>query len=72
VAKARKKAKKAKRENALLRYFKETWVELKKVNWPTRREALNLTLIVLAVTTFMAVFLGAIDLFFTWAFGLIL
>jgi len=38
VAKARKKAKKAKRENALLRYFKETWVELKKVNWPTRRE----------------------------------
>ncbi|MCD6554589.1 MAG: preprotein translocase subunit SecE [Chloroflexi bacterium] len=72
MAKARKKAKKAKRENALLRYFKETWVELKKVNWPTRREALNLTLIVLAVTTFMAVFLGAIDLFFTWAFGLIL
>ena len=72
MTKARKKAKKAKRENALLRYFKKTWVELKKVNWPTRREALNLTLIVLAVTTFMAVFLGAIDLFFTWAFGLIL
>jgi len=67
-----KKAKKAKKENAIIRYFKETWVELKKVNWPTRREALNLTLIVLAVTTFMALFLGVIDLFFTWAFSLIL
>jgi preprotein translocase subunit SecE len=72
VTKSRKKASKAKQENAIVRYFKETWVELKKVNWPTRREALNLTLIVLAVTMSMAVLLGVIDLFFTWAFSLIL
>jgi preprotein translocase subunit SecE len=75
VTKSRKKAKKAKqakKENAIIRYFKETWGELKKVNWPTKREALNLTLIVLAVTAFMAIFLGVIDLFFTWAFSLIL
>lgn len=66
------KAKRARQDNAIVRYFKETWVELKKVNWPTRKEALNLTLIVLAVTAFMALLLGAIDLFFTWAFSLIL
>jgi preprotein translocase subunit SecE len=71
VPKVQKK-KQVKKENAIVRYFKETWVELKKVNWPTRREALNLTLIVLAATTFMAALLGVIDLFFTWAFGLIL
>ncbi|MDY7042419.1 MAG: preprotein translocase subunit SecE [Chloroflexota bacterium] len=72
MAKSQKKAKKTKRENAIIRYFKETWAELKKVNWPTRREALNLTLIVLAVTAFMAVFLGVVDLFFSWAFSVIL
>ncbi|MCR4406530.1 MAG: preprotein translocase subunit SecE [Anaerolineae bacterium] len=72
MTKAQKKAKRARQDNAIVRYFKETWVELKKVNWPTRREALNLTLIVLAVTAFMALLLGAIDLFFTWAFSLIL
>ena len=72
MTKSQKKAKGARRDNAVVRYFKETWVELKKVNWPTRREALNLTLIVLAVTAFMALLLGAIDLFFTWAFSLIL
>ena len=72
MAKVQKKAQKTKRDNAIIRYFKETWVELKKVNWPTRREALNLTLIVLAVTIFMAALLGVIDLFFTWTFSLIL
>ncbi len=72
MAKAQKKAQRTKQDNAIVRYFKETWVELKKVNWPTRREALNLTLIVLAVTIFMAALLGVIDLFFTWTFSLIL
>lgn len=66
-----KAKKKSPKENAIVRYFKETWVELKKVSWPTRREALNLTLLVLAATAFMALFLGVIDLFLTWAFGLI-
>jgi preprotein translocase subunit SecE len=48
-------------ENALVRYFKETRAEIRKVSWPTREEATNLTLIVLAVTVAMAVFLGAVD-----------
>lgn len=53
-------------------YFRETWAELKKVRWPTRQEAQNLTLIVLAVTVGMALLLGAMDLFFSWEFtGLI-
>ena len=53
-------------------YFRETWAELKKVRWPTRQEAQNLTLIVLAVTVGMALLLGAMDAFFAWEFtGLI-
>jgi preprotein translocase subunit SecE len=49
------------KENAVVRYFRQTWAELKKVRWPTRREALNLTVIVLAVTVAMSAFLGIVD-----------
>lgn len=60
-----------KRENALIRYFRETRAELRKVTWPTREQAIRLTLIVLAVTTFMAILLGAIDYVFAALFRLI-
>ena len=46
--------------DALTRYFRETRGELRKVTWPTREEAWRLTLIVLAVSAVMAVFLGVI------------
>ena len=49
-----------KQENRLVHYFKETRTELRKVHWPTRNEARNLTLIVLAVTVAMTIFLGVI------------
>ncbi len=51
-------------DNALVRYLKETRAEIRKVSWPTREQAINLTLIVLAVTIAMAIFLGAVDLIF--------
>ena len=49
-------------DNAIVRYFKETRAEIRKVSWPTREEATNLTVIVLGVTVAMAIFLGAVDL----------
>ncbi len=48
----------------IVEYFKDTRGELRKVSWPTRQQATNLTLIVLAVTVVMALFLGAIDYLF--------
>ena len=54
-----------KQDNRLVRYFKETRAELRKVHWPTRKEALNLTLIVLSVTVAMAILLGLLDFIFT-------
>ena len=60
------------RDNVITRYLRETWAELKKVRWPTRQEAQNLTLVVLAVTIGMAAILGLLDAFYTWLFkGLI-
>ena len=44
---------------------------LGKVSWPSRQETTNLTLIVLAVTTFMAALLGLLDYLFAQIFALI-
>ena len=63
---------KSKGENAIVRYLRETWFELKKVSWPTRREAVNLTVVVIVVTTFLAIVLGLMDWFYSWVFGLFL
>jgi preprotein translocase subunit SecE len=58
-----------KQDNRVVHYFKETRAELKKVNWPTRREARNLTIIVLAVTFAMTVVLGLVfDPVAAWLF----
>ncbi len=48
----------------LVEYLKDTRGELRKVSWPTREAATNLTLIVLGVTVAMALFLGAVDFIF--------
>jgi preprotein translocase subunit SecE len=58
-------------DNVVLKYFKETRAELYKVSWPTRKEAVNLTLIVVAVTLVMAVLLGVLDYTFAQLVGLI-
>lgn len=45
----------------IVQFFKEVWVELGKVVWPTRKEALKLTVIVIAFSLAVAAFLGLID-----------
>ena len=52
---------KPKRENAIRRFFRETIGELRKVHWPTWPEARRLTIIVILVLIFMAIFLGLVD-----------
>jgi preprotein translocase subunit SecE len=48
----------------LIEYLKDTRGEIRKTSWPTREQATKLTLIVLAVTLVMAIFLGALDFVF--------
>ena len=50
-----------KKPNAITRYVRETTGELRKVSWPTPREAYQLPLIVLGVMFVMAILLGAVD-----------
>ncbi len=62
---AKTKAKKVKKDNAVIRYLRDTRAELRKVRWPTRQEAWGLTRIVLVVTISMALFLGLLDYLFS-------
>ena len=55
------KDEKPKREGRLARFWRETIGELRKVSWPSRQEAINLTIIVLIVMAIMSLFLYAVD-----------
>jgi len=46
-------------------FLKEVRTEMEKVSWPNRQQALRLTLIVIAVSVVVAVFIGALDYIFT-------
>ena len=56
----------------LVRLVRETVAELRKVNWPTRREAANLTMIVVITLGVMSAILGLLDALFAELFRLIL
>jgi len=43
------------------RFLRESWAELKKVTWPTKREAARLTLAVFIFAIVFAVFIQIID-----------
>ncbi len=47
-------------------YLGEVKAELKKVTWPTRRETINSTYIVLAVVGVVSLFLAMVDGVLAW------
>jgi len=61
-----------KKPNVISRTLRETVAELRKVSWPTRQEATQLTIIVLVVVTAMSAFLGLMDYLFARLVGLVL
>ena len=68
---AKNKPAKKKKTNRLVRWVKETSGELKKVNWPTRKEAWSLTKVVITVMVVMALLLFTLDVGFMRVFELI-
>lgn len=46
-------------------FFKQVWEELAKVTWPTRNEAIRMTLTVIAVSAVVAAFIGGLDFVLT-------
>ena len=52
--------------------FKDMVAELKKVSWPTRKELINYTLIVLAFMAVMAIVIGLLDTAAAWLVSFII
>jgi preprotein translocase subunit SecE len=52
-------------------FFPEVIAELRKAHWPTRQEALRLSILVLVVCAIVGGILGALDLGFTRLFLLL-
>lgn len=58
-----------KKEGRIKRWWKETIGELRKVNWPTPKQAWRLTKIVIVVILIMGALLGGLDFVFTRLIG---
>ncbi|HAR99531.1 MAG TPA: preprotein translocase subunit SecE [Candidatus Moranbacteria bacterium] len=54
--------------NKIIQFFLEAKAEMLKVNWPTKKQTVNYTLLVVAVSLVVAGFLGGLD----WIFSYIL
>jgi preprotein translocase subunit SecE len=56
---------------APVKFVRETYDEIKQVVWPTRNEVIRLTLIVIALSVLIGLYIGALDWIFTKAMELI-
>ena len=56
----------------LIEFLKEARLELKKVSWPTRKEIISATTLVIVLSVAAGLFLGLLDvIFFRTVYGLI-
>ncbi|RJR31704.1 preprotein translocase subunit SecE [Candidatus Parcubacteria bacterium] len=58
--------------NKISTYIKQSRTELKKVIWPSKKETLNHTLLVIGISLGVALFLGLVDYILTLGFEQIL
>ncbi len=49
----------------IIRFLQEAKVELSRVNWPTQKELIQYTVVVVVISFVVAVFLGSLDLLFS-------
>lgn len=58
--------------NAIINYFNECLAELHQVRWPTRNQAIRLSLIVIGFCAVCAFFFGGIDFLMSEAVNFLL
>ncbi len=56
----------------LSNFLKEVRLEVRKINWPTRKETIKFTLVVLGFSTAVAILLGGLDFIFSAILRLII
>ena len=50
--------------NQIVTFLQEAKAELIKVNWPSKKQATNYTILVIGISILGAIFLGSLDYFF--------
>ncbi len=48
--------------NRAVQFVKEAWIELKKVTWPSRKETVGATAVVLVLVMLVSFYLGLVDM----------
>ena len=51
--------------NRLFKYFSDTAAEMKQVTWPTNRQAIFYTILVIVISAIVAVYIGLFDYLFS-------
>jgi len=51
--------------NKVVVFIKESYIELRKVNWPSKKQTINYTIIVVVASIAVALFLGVLDKIFS-------
>jgi len=49
----------------IIAFLKDVKLEMGRVTWPTRNQTIKYTLIVIGMSLFLAIFLGALDFLFS-------
>ena len=57
--------------NRVLTFLREVRVELGKVSWPSRKQLLAYTGVVLGLCLFVAIYLGGLDSLFAWILSVV-
>lgn len=52
--------------NQIVTFIREAKIELLKVNWPTKKQTKNYTILVVVISLIVAAFLGGLDYFFSY------
>ncbi|KKS52642.1 MAG: hypothetical protein UV82_C0006G0012 [Candidatus Magasanikbacteria bacterium GW2011_GWD2_43_18] len=55
----------------LTNYFREALYELHKVTWPTKKQTINYSIVVIAIAIAMAAFFALLDYVFTWLLSIV-
>lgn len=69
---APKSQKQVKFTEKIVKFFKGVWSELKKVHWPTKKEIVTYTSVVLAAVAMVAVLIWVVDSAFSFVLSFIL
>jgi len=56
----------------LTQYIKDSYVELKKVTWPTKKETTNYTILVIGISLAIAVIIGVLDYLLNFGIELVI